>query len=287
MNPCIDRVERVLSIELILTTGSKAGTAAPIQRGYYLIGRHAECQIRPKSRSVSRRHCLLHHGEQGLGILDLRSTRGTHVNDTKIQPQTWTRLHHGDQIRCGKVTFDVAIRQLALATATATPAAGVATDAWQENEIADFLESADDAEREQRYGQIKAGGQIKSSGQTQSSDWGNPSEQDDGDLGAYADTPLEQDDSTPLESTAASNTKSKAKAKPRRRSKPAGIPHKKRREPKRAGERFSFSFAGIGQSDRWKLLGAVALVMAFSGFFSYQLYRYSSGPEIQLLEQID
>ena len=84
--------------QLILATGSHAGVAASIQLGYYMIGRHGECQIRPKSRSVSRRHCILHHTETQLLALDLDSSSGTYINGEKIIPNCWVKLNHGDQL---------------------------------------------------------------------------------------------------------------------------------------------------------------------------------------------
>ena len=50
----------LMTVKLILATGSHAGMEETLKPGYYMIGRHEQCQIRPKSRSVSRRHCLLH-----------------------------------------------------------------------------------------------------------------------------------------------------------------------------------------------------------------------------------
>ncbi len=92
---------------LVLAVGSRAGREAPLQYGYYMIGRHSECQIRPKSRSVSRRHCLLFQDDTGLQVLDLNSTAGTRVNDLRIRPKTWIALRNGDMLRCGKVVFRV------------------------------------------------------------------------------------------------------------------------------------------------------------------------------------
>ncbi|TWT98313.1 FHA domain-containing protein [Stieleria varia] len=100
-----------MNVELTLNVGSPGGTIAPLQEGYYMIGRHRECQIRPKSKSVSRRHCLILNNEDGLGILDLESTRGTQVNGKRLHPKTWHRLNHGDLVRCGKVTIEVSISQ--------------------------------------------------------------------------------------------------------------------------------------------------------------------------------
>ena len=96
-------------VKLFLNIGEPPGTVAPIQQGYFMLGRHGECQIRPKSSSVSRRHCLILHNEDGVGVLDLESTAGTYVNNVRLTPKKWRVLHHGDEVRCGKVLFKVAI----------------------------------------------------------------------------------------------------------------------------------------------------------------------------------
>lgn len=110
---------------------------APIQEGYYLIGRDRECQIRPKTRSVSRNHCLIHYGKSspepmtasrqddprnGAGddpsspqpfarfhVLDLRSTAGTKINGTTIKPRQWYPIASGAELRCGKIAWRVIV----------------------------------------------------------------------------------------------------------------------------------------------------------------------------------
>jgi predicted component of type VI protein secretion system len=94
-----------MTARLVLQTGSRAGMPAPLQYGYYMIGRHQECQIRPKSRSVSRYHCLLCHNENVVQVLDLESTSGTRVNEEKLMPKSWVPLSNGDMLRCGKIVF--------------------------------------------------------------------------------------------------------------------------------------------------------------------------------------
>lgn len=107
-----------MNVELLLNVGSPEGTIAPIQQGYYLIGRSRECQIRPKSKSVSRRHCLVFHNDDGVGVMDLESAGGTKINGLRIKPKTWHILRHGDEVRCGKVTLGVRIAmEAALETA--------------------------------------------------------------------------------------------------------------------------------------------------------------------------
>ena len=94
---------------LILTAGSRAGLVARIHEGVYLIGRDKMCQIRPKSRSVSRRHCAVFNDSGSIRVLDLGSTAGTLVNGEKIPERKRVEVFDGDQIRCGKISFSVAI----------------------------------------------------------------------------------------------------------------------------------------------------------------------------------
>lgn len=98
-----------LAVRLIVGAGRNAGVTAEIREGIYMIGRDRECQIRPKSQSVSERHCLVHHQGGTVRLFDLESERGTFVNDKRVPPKTWRLLNHGDQLRCGRYWFEVAI----------------------------------------------------------------------------------------------------------------------------------------------------------------------------------
>lgn len=108
-------------VQLILATGSNAGIAAPIYRGYYMVGRHPECQIRPKTRSVSRRHLLIHHDQSALLVIDLGSTSGTRINDEKIEAKRWYPVSDGDVLRLGKTVFNVSIQSTALVPPQPSP----------------------------------------------------------------------------------------------------------------------------------------------------------------------
>lgn len=147
------------SAKLILAAGSHAGLEEPLKTGYYMIGRHSECQIRPKSHSVSRRHCLIHRTEKGVCVYDLGSANGTVVNDNKLEPNQWVRLRDGDMLRCGKVSFKVAIDRTdeirpnkPKGSPKNEPSLG-SGDAWKNFDLLAFLESEDDAERRETYGE--------------------------------------------------------------------------------------------------------------------------------------
>ena len=146
--------------KLVLTSGSHAGLEEPLKLGYYLIGRHGECQIRPKSHSVSRRHCLLHHTEDGLTVFDLGSTNGTRVNNQRMEPNQWMRLRNRDHLKCGNVTFDVSIRrtddEIEVATQIRSPNESK-SNPLKEFDIVAFLDAEDALERRQRICEPKGG----------------------------------------------------------------------------------------------------------------------------------
>ncbi len=127
-----------------------------------MIGRHAECQIRPKSKSVSRRHCMLHHVAGNVRVLDLKSTTGTIVNGSRLEPRNWRTLEDGDQIRCGKVVFQLSVANVAGAGKLTRNDSMAAGEAWHDFDVAGFLDAEDAADREERYSSIRAGGRTES-----------------------------------------------------------------------------------------------------------------------------
>jgi predicted component of type VI protein secretion system len=178
---------------LVLASGSRAGTEAPLMVGYYMIGRSSECQVRPKSKSVSRRHCLVHHHGSGIRVFDLGSTSGTRINDQKVVPKTWVEVQDGDLVRLGKIGFHLHTRQ-ASPTQSNVPSTGasdpgsdlgaaaiqgdhlgqekkrsqaqegsneqkpnsiVTGQAWDSFDIAGFLDSQDQADQAERYQKIR------------------------------------------------------------------------------------------------------------------------------------
>ncbi len=168
---------QTLLVDLTLASGSRAGVVVSIHPGYYLIGRDSECQIRPKSRSVSRRHCLLRHEAGQLHAVDLESTSGTRLNGERLKPRCWHPLADGDQLRCGKIAFDVQMRSVTEPSTSSTAGAApqetepVAPDAaaasavidaasdgkaWQAEDIADWMTGFDELEQAERVQGIRA-----------------------------------------------------------------------------------------------------------------------------------
>tara|TARA_R110002073_G_scaffold65408_11_gene163372 strand:- start:3022 stop:3864 length:843 start_codon:yes stop_codon:yes gene_type:complete len=277
--------------QLILATGSHAGVAASIQLGYYMIGRHGECQIRPKSRSVSRRHCILHHTETQLLALDLDSSSGTYINGEKIIPNCWVKLNHGDQLRCGKVAFDVSIETSTHAkvesaekdefvpaitgaddaesdSSQAWPAESMLQgEAWQEFDVADMLHSADDSDREQRYKAIRAISELKSY-----------------DSACEADTLAESSPST--EADTLSEEPPPRLEKPKKLKAETTQSHAPKPKKPRPPMRLP-SISLPSDFESLKLIGAVLISIAVIGLFSYSIYRFQAGPPAKIVKGIE
>ena len=91
--------------KLIVASGKSAGRAITIKRDKLLIGRAEECDVRPLSEDVSRRHCAVIVGPAAVWVEDLRSRNGTFVNDRRIEGKV--EVKHGDVIRVGVLELKV------------------------------------------------------------------------------------------------------------------------------------------------------------------------------------
>jgi len=91
--------------KLVVASGKNAGRSIAIKRNRLLIGRSEECDVRPLSEDVSRRHCEVVVGPTEVWIQDLGSRNGTFVNGVKIAERT--KLVDKDLIRVGVLELQV------------------------------------------------------------------------------------------------------------------------------------------------------------------------------------
>jgi len=94
-----------MQTKLIVASGKSAGRAISIKRSPLLIGRAEDCDVRPLSEDVSRRHCAIHIGPADAWAEDLGSRNGTFVNGVRIKEKT--RLADGDMVRVGALELKV------------------------------------------------------------------------------------------------------------------------------------------------------------------------------------
>ena len=64
------------------------------------IGRATRADFALEAALVSRVHCRLEAGNDGIQVVDLESTNGTYINDKRI---THAKLAAGDRLKIGRV----------------------------------------------------------------------------------------------------------------------------------------------------------------------------------------
>jgi pSer/pThr/pTyr-binding forkhead associated (FHA) protein len=98
-----------MQMHLKVLGGGHDGKLIAVNIDKFLIGRSEECQLRPKSESISRRHCAIVRKDGNILLIDLKSRNGTHVNEKKLDPSKAKILKNGDKIRVGKLEFEALI----------------------------------------------------------------------------------------------------------------------------------------------------------------------------------
>lgn len=294
---------------LVLAVGSQAGTEASLKDGYYMIGRHEECQIRPKSRSVSRRHCLLYSMNSQIQVRDLDSSSGTKVNQQRLEGSQWVLLNDGDELRCGKVVFRVRLQAPGEVQDSERGQKMVTSEPWESFDVASMLSDADDAERETRYEQIR---QIRSGSNrpaasdtketmTDLDDFQDVFESDVFESDGVASTDLlKAVESKVIEPAlnglqASAKNVSGASAEREAKNKPSQTKSQSPRSRATKTLKTASNPVRVKRStvslladvDRTKIMAAAILAVLVIGFFGYRIYQFSSGPSVRVIQNID
>jgi len=106
-------------MKLVVLAGAKEGAEIPLKKDKFVIGRAKDCTLRAGSEAISRHHCAVMKGDQGVSVRDLGSRNGTYVNEEKITGET--ALKDGDNLRVGTLEFRFDAAQ-AKSTKSAKPA---------------------------------------------------------------------------------------------------------------------------------------------------------------------
>lgn len=114
-----------MQAELKVVEGKQQGAVIPLNRKKFLIGREEDCQLRPNSDLVSRHHCVFTLDDFTVRLRDLGSTNGTFVNGQRATGQVV--LHDGDEIKIGKLVFQIAIWNQVQGQAQTPPPASMPT----------------------------------------------------------------------------------------------------------------------------------------------------------------
>jgi pSer/pThr/pTyr-binding forkhead associated (FHA) protein len=90
---------------VVATAGKWQGKVIPITENQFLIGRDPECQLRPTSAMISKRHCAISVRNDRAYVRDFDSTNGTFVNEDRVEGER--ELVHDDQLTIGPLQFQV------------------------------------------------------------------------------------------------------------------------------------------------------------------------------------
>jgi pSer/pThr/pTyr-binding forkhead associated (FHA) protein len=133
-----------MQVSLKVLTGNHEGKEILIKDEKFLIGLGDDCQLRPKSESISRRHCALVQKDGRLLLVDLKSRNGTFINDKQLSPDKAKILKSGDRIRVGQLEFEISI-EVGLASAKKSEVSTVkeAVDRLAEQKTSDSRDSFD------------------------------------------------------------------------------------------------------------------------------------------------
>ena len=144
-------------MHLKVVGGGHDGKLIAVNSDKFLIGRSEECQLRPKSESISRRHAAIVRKDGRILLIDLKSRNGTHVNDQLLDPSKAKVLKNGDVIRVGKLEF-VAVIEVGIdkvkkpeiktvEEAAARTASSVNDSRFEDVDVSTWLDEAEQIER--------------------------------------------------------------------------------------------------------------------------------------------
>jgi pSer/pThr/pTyr-binding forkhead associated (FHA) protein len=94
-----------VEVKLILLGGKRSGQEIAVAGPKFMIGRAEECQLRPNSDMISRRHCAILVEQGSVKVQDFNSKNGTFVNDEQVDSER--ELKNGDRLKVGPLEFEV------------------------------------------------------------------------------------------------------------------------------------------------------------------------------------
>src|SRR5205807_4005916 len=108
--PSDSRPNMKLSL-VVVNAGKASGQTIPIKLPQFVIGRDPECNLRPASAMISKKHCALIAKGDTILLQDFGSTNGTFLNDQPVKGEM--AIHHGDMLKVGPLTFKVVMEKSA------------------------------------------------------------------------------------------------------------------------------------------------------------------------------
>ncbi len=110
---------------VVLNAGKSAGQQIPITLAQFVIGRDPQCNLRPGSALISKRHCAVLVKADGVFVRDFDSTNGTFVNDEPVKGEI--AIKNNDVLKVGPLEFRVGLEGSPALSSSKTPTPGVSS----------------------------------------------------------------------------------------------------------------------------------------------------------------
>jgi pSer/pThr/pTyr-binding forkhead associated (FHA) protein len=104
---------------VVVNAGKASGQTISIKIPQFVIGRDPQCNLRPSSAMISKRHCALIINDETVLLRDFESTNGTFVNDEPVKGEV--QLKNNDVLKVGPLVFRV-VMEPTMAPTKPTPA---------------------------------------------------------------------------------------------------------------------------------------------------------------------
>ena len=92
---------------VVLNAGKTQGQAIPVTLAQFIIGRDPQCNLRPASAVISKRHCAVLVKKDQVFVRDFESTNGTFINDIQVKGEV--PIKNDDVLKVGPLSFKVVI----------------------------------------------------------------------------------------------------------------------------------------------------------------------------------
>jgi pSer/pThr/pTyr-binding forkhead associated (FHA) protein len=92
---------------VVVNAGKASGQTIPIKTPQFVIGRDPDCNLRPASAMISKKHCAFVVKGGKVALHDFGSTNGTFLNDEPVKGEV--ALSNDDIVKVGPLTFKVVI----------------------------------------------------------------------------------------------------------------------------------------------------------------------------------
>jgi pSer/pThr/pTyr-binding forkhead associated (FHA) protein len=125
---------------VVLNAGKASGQTISIKTPQFVIGRDPECNLRPASAMISKKHCALVVRGAQVFLRDFESTNGTFLNDNQVTGEAV--IKNEDVLKAGPLTFKVIIEPTPTPTKPTPPPKKVRVS--EEDDAAALLLSLED-----------------------------------------------------------------------------------------------------------------------------------------------